>query len=69
MDKAFCRLVDHTTGTELARYTLSGGEAATGMVMARVYRVGRDWKLEAIGRAIDARNPVQALDLLGDVVP
>lgn len=69
VDKAFCRLVDHTTGTELARYTLSGGEAATGMVMARFYRAGRDWKLEAIGRAIDARNPVQALDLLGDVVP
>lgn len=68
VDKAFCRLVDHTTGTELARYTLSGGEAATGMIMARVYRVGRDWKLEAIGRAIHARNPVQALDLLGDVV-
>ena len=37
--------------------------------MARVYRAGRDWKLEAIGRAIDARTPVQALDLLGDVVP
>lgn len=68
VDKSFCRLVDHTTGTELARYTLSGGEAATGMIMARVYRAGRDWKLEAIGRAIDARTPVQALDLLGDVV-
>ena len=68
VDKAFCRLVDHTTGTELARYTLSGGETATGMVMARVYRAGRDWKLEAIGRAVHARNPIQALDLLGDLL-
>lgn len=68
VDNAFCRLVDHTTGAELARYTLTGGEAATGMIMARVYREGRDWKLEAVGQAIAARNPVQALDQLGDVV-
>lgn len=68
VDNAFCRLVDHTTGTELARYTLSGGEAATGMIMARVYRAGRDWKLEAVGKAIQARNPLQALDQLGEAV-
>jgi stress response protein SCP2 len=68
VDNAFCRLVDHTTGAELARYTLTGGEAATGMIMARVYREGRDWKLEAVGQSIQARNPVQALDQLGDVV-
>ncbi|MEO6881818.1 MAG: TerD family protein [Mycobacteriaceae bacterium] len=62
VDNAFCRLVDHTTGTELARYTLSGGEAATAMIMARVYRKGSDWKLEAVGSAMQARNPLQAVE-------
>ena len=68
VENAFCRLGDHTTGAELARFTLTGGAAATGMIMARVYREGRDWKLEAVGRSIQARDPVQALDQLGDVV-
>ncbi|GAB3683584.1 TerD family protein [Actinocorallia lasiicapitis] len=49
VENAFCRLVDETTGAELARYTLTGGGGHTGMVMARLYRHGQEWKLGAIG--------------------
>ncbi|MFR9727354.1 TerD family protein, partial [Streptomyces sp. MS19] len=38
--QAFCRLVDETTGRELARFTLAGGGAHTGQVMAKVARGG-----------------------------
>lgn len=56
---AFCRLIDVTNG-ELARYTLQGGMPFTGMVMAKVFRSGTDWKLEAIGEGIHAKTPSQA---------
>ncbi|GAB2830968.1 TerD family protein [Actinocorallia aurea] len=46
---AFCRLVDDTNGTEMARYTLTGGGGHTAMVMARIYRHGDAWKMNAIG--------------------
>ncbi|WP_129839109.1 TerD family protein [Streptomyces sp. RFCAC02] len=47
--EAFCRLVDETTGDELARYTLSGGGEHTGQVMAKVRRKGDGWRMTAIG--------------------
>ncbi|GAA2719108.1 TerD family protein [Actinocorallia aurantiaca] len=53
---AFCRLVDETTGTELARYTLTGGGGHTAMVMARVYRHGTGWKMNAIGEPTHGRT-------------
>ncbi|GAA3201835.1 TerD family protein [Actinocorallia longicatena] len=49
VENAFCRLVDESSGAELARYTLTGGGAHTGMVMSRLYRHGEEWKLGAIG--------------------
>lgn len=61
VQNAFCRLVDHTTGTELARYTLTGGMAFTGMLMARVYREGSSWKLQAIGEGMQARTPSETI--------
>ncbi len=61
---AYCRLVDLTTGAELARYTLQGGMPFTGMVMARVYREGAEWKLQAMGEGIQTKNPKQAAPLL-----
>ncbi|GAA2395043.1 transport-associated protein [Catellatospora methionotrophica] len=65
---AFCRLVDETTRTELARYTLSGGSAATGMVMAKLYRDASGWKMHAIGEPIHAKNPMEALPVLNHFV-
>ncbi|MGW0017926.1 TerD family protein [Rhodococcus sp. NPDC003382] len=62
---AFCRLVDGTTNAELARYTLQGGMPFTGMVMAKVYRQGPEWKLQAIGEGIQAKHPGEAAPQLG----
>ncbi|WP_067826336.1 TerD family protein [Nocardia inohanensis] len=61
---AFCRLVDGQSSSELARYTLAGGMPFTGMVMAKVYRSGADWKLEAIGEGIQAKHPGEAVPQL-----
>jgi stress response protein SCP2 len=61
---AFCRLVDQTTNSELARYTLAGGMAFTGVVMAKVFREGGVWKLQAIGEGITARHAGEALPQL-----
>ncbi|CAM3108096.1 TerD family protein [Prescottella defluvii] len=57
---AFCRLVDATTNSELARFTLQGGMPFTGMVMAKVFRGPDGWKLEAIGEGIQAKHPGEA---------
>ena len=62
---AFCRLVDGTTNAELARYTLQGGMPFTGMVMAKVYRQGSEWKLQAIGEGMQAKHPGEAAPQLG----
>ncbi len=40
VENAFCRLVDETTGQELARYTLSGGGTHTAQSMAKLHRDG-----------------------------
>ncbi|ROO86326.1 tellurium resistance protein TerZ [Actinocorallia herbida] len=53
---AFCRLVDDQTGAELARYTLTGGGSHTAMVMARIYRNGDAWKMNAIGEPAMGRT-------------
>ncbi|MEU6751902.1 TerD family protein [Spirillospora sp. NPDC046719] len=56
VDNAFCRLVDETTGEELARYALGGGGGHTAMVMARLYRQGGGWKMNAIGEPGQGRT-------------
>ncbi|MGW6693095.1 TerD family protein [Rhodococcus sp. NPDC054953] len=60
VQNAFCRLVDATTSSELARYTLHGGMPFTGMVMAKVFRGPDGWKLQAIGDGIQARHAGEA---------
>ncbi|MGB6183412.1 MAG: TerD family protein [Rhodococcus sp. (in: high G+C Gram-positive bacteria)] len=61
---AFTRLVDNTINTELARFTLQGGMPFTALVMAKVYRAGSEWKLEAIGDGINAKHAGEALPQL-----
>ncbi|WP_335933581.1 TerD family protein [Streptomyces sp. PTD5-9] len=56
VDNAFCRLVDETTGQELARYTLSGGGRHTAQIMAKVTRSGAGWQMAAIGAAAEGRT-------------
>ena len=65
LSNAFCRLVDATTGAELARYTLQGaGLRCTGMVMAKFMRVGPEWKMQAIGEPMTAKHAGEALPQL-----
>lgn len=56
VDNAFCRLVDETTGQELARYTLTGGGRHTAQIMAKVLRSGSGWEMAAIGSPADGRT-------------
>ncbi|MFT4127631.1 MAG: TerD family protein [Gordonia sp. (in: high G+C Gram-positive bacteria)] len=58
---AFCRLVDDTTGAELARYTLAGGMPYTAVTMAVIHREGGEWKLRAIGEPFQGKTPRDAV--------
>jgi tellurium resistance protein TerZ len=49
IQNAFCRLVDETTGQEIARYDLTGGGAHSAQIMAKVARDGQSWSMTAIG--------------------
>lgn len=66
VENAFCRLVDRTSGDELARYTLAGGGAYTGQIMAKVSRVGGGWQMTAIGEPSQGRT---IRDLLPGIAP
>ncbi|KOG56617.1 Tellurium resistance protein terZ [Streptomyces griseoflavus] len=59
---AFCRLVDETTGQELARYTLTGGGDYTAQIMSKVHRSANGWQMTAIGEPSHGRT-------FKDVVP
>ncbi|GAA2141080.1 TerD family protein [Kitasatospora kazusensis] len=57
VQNAHCRLVDETTGQELARYELAGGGPHTGQIMAKVFRDGEGgWGMQAIGAPAKART-------------
>ncbi|MGA5820097.1 TerD family protein [Kitasatospora sp. NPDC094028] len=56
VEAAFCRLVDETTGAELARYTLTGGGPYTAQIMAKVQRTPDGWQMAAIGQPASGRT-------------
>ncbi|WP_030660034.1 TerD family protein [Streptomyces rimosus] len=56
VQNAFCRLVDESTGQELARYTLTGGGQYTAQIMAKVRRAGGGWEMAAIGEPANGRT-------------
>ncbi|MFE3546322.1 TerD family protein [Nocardia sp. NPDC059177] len=62
---AFCRLVDNTTGAELARYALTGGMPYTAIAMAKVSRAAGEWTMQALGDPFHARTPGDAIPQLG----
>ncbi|MFI5660114.1 TerD family protein [Streptomyces sp. NPDC051684] len=66
VQNAFCRLVDETTGEELARYTLDGGGKYTAQIMAKVHRDGAGWKMTALGEAAQGRT---FQDLMPSILP
>ncbi|MEU0397694.1 TerD family protein [Streptomyces sp. NPDC006208] len=56
VSNAFCRLIDDTTGQELARYTLAGGGNDTAQIMAEVHRSDTGWQMAAIGAPANGRT-------------
>ena len=60
---AYCRVVDDND-TELARFTLTLGVRETGLVMAKLFRDGSDWKLGAIGTGIPLKTPTDSMEAL-----
>lgn len=53
---AYCRLVDLTTGREMARYDLTGEGSHTGQVMAKLTRNGQGWDMKALGERTMGRT-------------
>jgi tellurium resistance protein TerZ len=56
IENAFCRLVDETTGEELARYDLTGSGRHNAQIMAKVGRDGAGWTMTAIGAIASGRT-------------
>jgi tellurium resistance protein TerZ len=56
IENAFCRLVDESTGQELARYDLSGAGQHNAQIMAKVSRDGQGWSMTAIGATATGRT-------------
>ena len=57
IENAFCRLVDETTGEELARYDLTGSGRHNAQIMAKVSRGGAgEWSMTAIGATASGRT-------------
>ena len=64
VENAYCRLLSGDSGPEIARFNLSSGGAHTGQVMARVYRDGGGWSMQALGTASSGRT---FQDMLPDI--
>lgn len=56
IENAFCRLIDESTETEIARYDLSGSGSHTAQVMAKVARSGGGWSMTALGIPTSGRT-------------
>jgi tellurium resistance protein TerZ len=56
IENAFCRLIDETSETEIARYDLSGSGRHNAQIMAKVSRDGAGWSMTALGIAATGRT-------------
>jgi tellurium resistance protein TerZ len=56
IENAFVRLVDATTGQEMARYDLSGSGSHTAQIMAKLTRSGGGWTMTAVGAITSGRT-------------
>ena len=56
IENAYCRLVDQSSGHEIAKYDLSGGGAHTAQLMAKLYRHQGEWKMHALGENASGRT-------------
>jgi tellurium resistance protein TerZ len=64
VENAYCRLVDETNGTELARLTLTGSGTHTALVMAKVSRQDGGWVMGAIGAPGNGRTFQELMPLV-----
>lgn len=56
IENATCRLVDSVDESELARYELTGSGSHNAQVMAKVYRDGSGWTMQAVGQIGNGRT-------------
>ncbi len=56
IENAYCRLVDATNESEIARYELSGSGRHNAQIMAKVSRNGPGWTMTAIGAIASGRT-------------
>ncbi|MFJ5517382.1 TerD family protein [Streptomyces griseoluteus] len=55
--KAYCRLIDPTSGEELVRFDLTSAEPQTGVLMAKLIRqYSGEWEMTALGDFVKART-------------
>ncbi|MFI1012147.1 TerD family protein [Streptomyces sp. NPDC020965] len=55
--KAYCRLMDAATGEELVRFDLTGAEAQTGVMMAKLIKqFSGEWEMTAMGDFVKSRT-------------
>lgn len=62
VDNAYGRVVNNSTGEEMARFPISDAGSHTGLILARLSRAGGEWTFKAIGSKTTGRT-VQ--DLVG----
>jgi tellurium resistance protein TerZ len=64
VNRAYCRISDES-GSELARFRLTGGVPQTGLVLATLKRVpaeqGSGWVMRAVGQGVAITVPTQGL--------
>lgn len=56
VENAYCRLMDATSNTEIAKYNLSAKGDFTALIIAKVYRHNGAWKMSALGEACNGKT-------------
>ena len=65
IENAFCRLIDETNETEIARYELTGSGSHTAQIMAKVSRSAPAVTMTAIGSTARPHVPRPAAAIAG----
>ena len=66
VNNAFCRLVNASNNSEVARYDLSAQGSHTALILAKIYRHNGEWKMHAIGETASGRT---FHDLMPSILP
>lgn len=63
VEKAYCRILNASNNSELARFNLSEKGGHTGIVMASLTRQNNDWEFKAIGTTTNGRTADDLINL------